>query len=109
MALSTGWTGVVVKARLLVVVGLRRRRHDWHTEEAKVRGEKKEAMLGGCGGGVFLGSIWLVLLSHAQSSIVESRGFAAADRHLGKLRFFWQANSSPNSIAAHDYSTHSLY
>jgi hypothetical protein len=83
MALSTGWTGVVVKARLLVV-GLRRRRHDWHTEEAKVRGVRKEAILGGWWWCI----LGINLAGAVACSILKcrvSRGFAAADRHWASL------------------------
>lgn len=104
-----GWTGVVVKARLLAV-GLRRRRQDWQTEEAKVRGVRKEAILGGAGG-VFVVSIWLAL-SHAQSSNVGSSlgGVSIWPSAVGASSSFSQANSSSaTSFSAHDYSVRSLH
>lgn len=106
MALSMGWTGVVVKARLLAV-GLRRRRHDWHTEEAKVRGVRKEAMVGG---GLWW---WYALcdLGHAlysgglQMFARESSGLPARSEQAQDS----SANSSAISIAAHDYSNHLIH
>ena len=44
-----GLATVLLKGRERAA-GLRRRRHDWQTEEAKVRGLRKDAMVGGCSG-----------------------------------------------------------
>lgn len=41
---------MVLKARELAAVGLRRRRSDWQAKEAKLRGVIAEAMAGKCGG-----------------------------------------------------------
>jgi len=48
---SSGLATVLLNGRVSAA-GLRRRRHDWQTEEAKVRGLRKDAMVGvgGCGG-----------------------------------------------------------
>jgi hypothetical protein len=44
-----GLATVLLKGRVRAA-GLRRRRHDWQTEEAKVRGLRKDAMVGVCSG-----------------------------------------------------------
>ena len=100
MALSMGWTGVVVKARLLAV-GLRRRRHDWHTEEANVRGVRKEAMVGG-GGCEMYYAICLPCMYLAGLQMFASGVFAwpADDRQA-----FFEANSSPPTTIPFTHST----
>jgi hypothetical protein len=42
-----GLATVLLKGRVRAA-GFRRRRHDWQTEEAKVRGLRKDAMVGVC-------------------------------------------------------------
>jgi hypothetical protein len=67
-----GLATVLLKGRVRAA-GLRRRRHDWQTEEAKVRGLRKDAMVCVCVPGVGGGALRYAICADVQCRPVPWR------------------------------------